>query len=97
MVAGRTLFYLLNLPSPPVEFEHYNDILLKSLEEVAEESMVSTTKEAIQCNFDEDGNSSNNLSIGLDGTWQKRGHTSLNGVVSVSGIDTGQILDVEAF
>lgn len=85
------------IPSPPANFERYNDILLKSLEEVAEESMVSATKEAIECNFDEDGNTSNDLSIGLDGTWQKRGHTSLNGVVSLSCIDTRKILDVEVF
>lgn len=30
----------------------------------------------------------------LDGSWQKRGHQSLNGFVSVYPFDTGKILDV---
>ncbi|GFW43405.1 uncharacterized protein TNCV_2924531 [Trichonephila clavipes] len=33
--------------------------------------------------------------VSVDGTWQRRGHMSLNGCVSVISIDTGQILDME--
>lgn len=29
-----------------------------------------------------------------DGTWQRRGHSSLNGCVSLISIDTGKIIDV---
>ena len=28
--------------------------------------------------------------------WQKRGHTSLNGIVSVTSIDTGKVFDIHA-
>ncbi|XP_054259610.1 circumsporozoite protein-like [Macrosteles quadrilineatus] len=53
--------------------------------------------EAVQLNVDEEGNTSTDLSVGIDGTWQKRGYSSLNGVVTVSCIDTGKILDAEVF
>ena len=33
--------------------------------------------------------------ISVDGTWQKRGFTSLNGAVTAISIETGRILDVE--
>lgn len=35
MVAGRTLFGILDLPNPPQKFERYNQLMLKSVEEVA--------------------------------------------------------------
>lgn len=31
----------------------------------------------------------------FDGSWQKRGFTSLNGVITATSIDTGKVLDVE--
>ena len=34
--------------------------------------------------------------ISCDGTWQRRGFSSLNGCVTVISIDTGKVLDVEA-
>ncbi|GFY27794.1 uncharacterized protein TNCV_242592 [Trichonephila clavipes] len=33
--------------------------------------------------------------VAVDGTWQKRGYTSLNGVVTVTTIDTGKVIDVD--
>lgn len=36
-----------------------------------------------------------NVGVIMDGSWQKRGHTSLNGFVSACSFDTGKILDVE--
>ena len=35
--------------------------------------------------------------MSCDGTWQKRGFSSRNGCVTVISIDTGKVLDVEAF
>ena len=35
------------------------------------------------------------VSISCDGTWQKRGFTSLNGAVIIISTDTGKVLDVE--
>lgn len=34
------------------------------------------------------------MSAAFDGTWQRRGHQSLNGVVSCTSVDTGKVLDV---
>ncbi|GFW70836.1 uncharacterized protein TNCV_4148841 [Trichonephila clavipes] len=33
--------------------------------------------------------------VAVDGTWQKRGYTSLNSVVTVTSIDTGKVIDVD--
>ena len=34
-------------------------------------------------------NDGNNITADNYGTWQKRGHKSLNGVVSITSMDTG--------
>ncbi|GFU43868.1 uncharacterized protein TNCV_652511 [Trichonephila clavipes] len=36
-----------------------------------------------------------NIAIALDGTWQKRGHTSKNGVVTATSLDNGKVIDYE--
>ncbi|GFU99860.1 uncharacterized protein TNCV_146301 [Trichonephila clavipes] len=33
--------------------------------------------------------------ISVDGTWQRRGYTSMNGCVAAISIDTGKVLDIE--
>ncbi|GFW59984.1 CCHC-type domain-containing protein [Trichonephila clavipes] len=33
--------------------------------------------------------------VSVDGTWQRRGHSSLNGCIAVLSIDTGKVLDLE--
>ncbi|GBN13318.1 hypothetical protein AVEN_88424-1 [Araneus ventricosus] len=33
--------------------------------------------------------------VSVDSTWQKRGHTSLNGCVFAISVDNGKVLDVE--
>lgn len=37
------------------------------------------------------------ISAGFDSTWQRRDHQSLNGVVTCTSIDSGQIMDIEVF
>ena len=36
------------------------------------------------------------IAVSFDGTWAKRGHTSLFGVVFVLSVDTGEVLDYYA-
>ncbi|GBM05384.1 hypothetical protein AVEN_94698-1 [Araneus ventricosus] len=36
-----------------------------------------------------------NIAVVVDGTWQKRGYTSHNGVVTVTSMDTGKIIDID--
>ncbi|GBM86688.1 hypothetical protein AVEN_29833-1 [Araneus ventricosus] len=52
--------------------------------------MQEAAKEAIVEN-----NSDNNIAVAVDGTWQKRGYTSHNGVVTVTSMDTGKVIDVD--
>ena len=35
------------------------------------------------------------IGVTVDGTWQRRGYTSMNGVVVDMSIDSGKILDIE--
>ena len=35
------------------------------------------------------------INVSIDGTWQKRGYTSLNGVIVAISIDIGKIVDLE--
>lgn len=34
------------------------------------------------------------LCVAVDGSWQKRGHTSLNGVLTLTSEETGKVLDI---
>ncbi|GFX64249.1 uncharacterized protein TNCV_1499731 [Trichonephila clavipes] len=40
-------------------------------------------------------NGNPNVPVAIDGTWQKRGHISLNGVVTAVSVDTGKVVDAE--
>ena len=88
--AGKTLCSILNMPKPPTKFIKFNTILNKATKECASKSMTEAVKEAVDQN---DG--SVDIAVALDGTWQKRGHTSLNGVESTTSVDTGKVIDVE--
>ncbi|GFV11259.1 uncharacterized protein TNCV_3723481 [Trichonephila clavipes] len=68
--------------------------LLKVVQEGAEESMIKDATEI--------GEKKQNLSsdivkygISVDGTWQRRGYTSMNGCVAAISVDTGKVLDIE--
>ena len=37
------------------------------------------------------------IGVSVDGTWQKRGFSSLNGVVAAISVNTGKVIDVEFF
>lgn len=69
--SGKTLFAILYLPNPPVRFERYNPLLLRSLNKMAIESMLQATQEAVSHNIDDNGESTRDISVGLDGTWQR--------------------------
>ena len=60
-------------------------------ESVADESMKAAGKE-VQNRLSE-GAIVKNCQVSLDGTWQKRGHSSLNGVVTAISCMTGKCLD----
>ncbi|GFX29974.1 uncharacterized protein TNCV_2616861 [Trichonephila clavipes] len=60
--------------------------------ETCEHSMVEAVREAVDEN---DGK--RDLAVAVDGSWQKRGFSSKNGLVTVTSVDTSKVIDVEVF
>jgi hypothetical protein len=85
---AQLLCGILNLPPPPTHYSDHEHFLASILEGVCKNSMESAVEEAVTMN---DG--SRDLLVAVDGSWQKRGHTSLNGVVTVTCVDSGKVLD----
>lgn len=77
-------------PKPPTKFCKYRRELLTHVEAAAKESMRRAAEEAVQLN-----EGSRDIPAAFDGSWQKRGHTSNNGIVSATSVETGKVLDVE--
>ncbi|GFW87336.1 transposable element Tcb1 transposase [Trichonephila clavipes] len=64
--------------------------LLKVVQDVAEESMIKAATEIVE----KKQNLSSDIvkcGISVDGTWQRRGYTSMNGCVAAISVDTGRI------
>ncbi|GFU67522.1 uncharacterized protein TNCV_1600041 [Trichonephila clavipes] len=74
--AARIFCGLMNLPPPPAKFKRHNSLFLNVLKTISEDSMNAAVHEAVIAN---DNNS--NIAVAVDGTWHKRGYSSLNGVV----------------
>lgn len=87
--SAQTLCAMMDLPPPP-RFSLYIDLLYNALKEVAEDSMIRAGNEAVVLNDD-----CKDITVALDGSWQKRGHTSLNGVVTATVLETGKVIDIE--
>ncbi|GFT62227.1 uncharacterized protein TNCV_1701191 [Trichonephila clavipes] len=54
--------------------------------------MAQAVREAVDEN---DGK--RDFAVAVDGSWQKRGFSSKNGLVTVTSVDTGKVIDVEVF
>ncbi|GFV59383.1 uncharacterized protein TNCV_4633591 [Trichonephila clavipes] len=79
--AARIFCGLMNLPPPPAKFECHNSLFLNVLKTINEDSMNAAVHEAVIAN---DNNS--NIAVAVDGTWHKRGYSSLNGVVCATSL-----------
>ncbi|GFW43071.1 uncharacterized protein TNCV_1474661 [Trichonephila clavipes] len=90
--AAQIFCALMNLPPPPAKFERLYTPIFKALETVSSRSMVNSVNKAVIEN-----EHNKNIAIALDGTWQKRGHTSKNGVVTATSLDNGKVIDFNAF
>ncbi|GFX01159.1 uncharacterized protein TNCV_4581251 [Trichonephila clavipes] len=70
--------------------------LEKKLEFAASNVACNTMKEAaLEIRSNETDTEFSQCGVSVDGTWQRRGYSSLNGCVSVISIDSGKVLDVE--
>ena len=84
----------MNMPPPmtPKNFNYLTNKLYKAYETVA---IQSTTRAAFQTrmNLCVDHNEPINCQVSVDGTWQKRGYQSLNGIVTIISKENGKCLD----
>ncbi|GFS86719.1 uncharacterized protein TNCV_2407321 [Trichonephila clavipes] len=85
--AARIFCGFMNLPPPPAKFERHNSLFLNVLKTISEDSMNAAVHEAVIAN---DNNS--NIAVAVDGTWHKRGYSSLNGVVCATSVENGKVL-----
>ncbi|GFU43136.1 uncharacterized protein TNCV_4289771 [Trichonephila clavipes] len=85
----------LNLPRlTKTAYKNQEAKLLKVVQKVAEESMIKAATEIVE----KQQNLSSDIvkcGISVDGTWQRRGYTSMNGCVAAISVDTGKVLDIE--
>ncbi|GFY33110.1 uncharacterized protein TNCV_2230591 [Trichonephila clavipes] len=87
----KTFCAVMSLPNPVEQKSHdvINNKLSRVMKEVAEESMKMAAVEEYSSSPD------NLLTVSGDGTWKTRGHSSLIGVCTVIGAETGKVLDRE--
>lgn len=90
IAAGKTFTAVMNLAPPNTKVQTYTKRLLNGITEVCEASMRNAATEAV-----EENDGKNEIAAAFDGTWQKQGHTSMNGVVTVTSFDTGKVMDFE--
>lgn len=85
--AGQTFCSVMNLSPPNKRFTLHIEYALST---VWDRSMRKAAAEAVKEN---DG--ATDIAAAFDGTWQRRGYSSLNGVVTATSFDTGKVLNVE--
>ncbi|KAF8789486.1 hypothetical protein HNY73_007419 [Argiope bruennichi] len=82
---------VMNMPPPPnpVPYNKHMKALLCVVKPLAEETMrLAAYRVRLQ-------NETSKCGVSVDGTWHKRGYSSLNGVVTDLSVDTGEVLGVE--
>lgn len=90
IAAGKTFTAVMNLVPPNTKVQTYTKRLLNGITEACEASMRNAETEAV-----EENDGKNEIAAAFDGTWQKQGHTSMNGVVTVTSFDAEKVMDFE--
>ena len=94
--AGLSTFVsLMDMPKP-MTANNYDKIVNKltdAAKYVAEETMKDACEEL---RLNTNAGDILDTAVSCDGTWQRRGYSSNNGVVSIISVKTGKILDIEA-
>ena len=86
-LTSMKLFYSITNIPPPIECNYLRDIYVK-------EAQVSMKKAADEVTGDEIGDDGvKHCTVSFDGTWQRRGYPSLNGVVVACA--GGKVIDTE--
>jgi hypothetical protein len=86
---------IMNMPSPPKAnaYSKNNKATMKAVKTVAEKSIMDASYEIHALKGSNDAGISQ-CGVSCDGTWQTRGHSSMNGCVTTLSIDTRKCLDV---
>ena len=82
-----------NMPKPMTQnnYDKVSRQIMVATQNIAERSMKDAAND-LKGDSDVD---ITNVPVSVDGTWQKRGFSSLNGVVTAISVDSGKILDSE--
>lgn len=91
-LAGLTTFCAyMGLPSPISQkaYEQINTRILDATSIVAENAMKAAALEETSLSGTSD------ITISGDGTWKTRGHSSLVGVTSAIGVESGKVIDID--
>lgn len=80
---------VMNLPEPPA-FKYYNALLCTAAKDVCYKIMRNAVEESVSEN-----NGERDLTVICNGLWQRRGHISLNGIVSAISGNTGKVIYVK--
>ena len=93
--AMNTFTGLMNLAKPisKTQYDKVNDKLFQVYQDTALYSCEEAATETIQKIDEKDPYGITDCQVSVDGSWQKRGHTSLNGVVTVISKENGKCLD----
>ena len=85
----------MNMPKPMTvkNFDRSVKVISKKVEEVAEKSMAEAAAEISSKVETEEKIADTDVTC--DGTWQRRGFSSLNGCYIAMSLDMGKILDTE--
>ena len=81
---------LMNMPRPMTKnnYDKSTNVIIKATHTVAEETIADAGEEIRNTVDDEIVDTS----VSCDGSWQRRGYSSLNCVVTAISMDTGKIL-----
>ncbi|GFV49484.1 uncharacterized protein TNCV_4544671 [Trichonephila clavipes] len=92
--AGFKLFDTLNLPRlSKTAYTNHENKLMSVISEVSELSMQKAASELLVLHPTK--NKILECGIYVDGTWQRRGYSSMNGCVAALSVDTGKVVDIE--
>lgn len=95
-VQGRELhltkhfFNSMNIALPTRKFDFYNAFFLQDTNKVCEASLWNAARETI-----DENEGSSDVGVAFDGTRQKQGHTSMNGIVTITFFDIIKVFDFE--
>jgi hypothetical protein len=85
----RKFFAFLNIPTPSQKmWDNHNVRIHRAVSYLAHESMMTAALEA------KEQAGSKRVTVSCDGTWQKRGFSSNNGVATILSVDNKKVIDV---